>query len=192
MSEFPILDEHAAPPAARDALQREREANGDIPNLYGILAANPAALEAYLSLSRIFESAGFTPLERQVVLIAASVENACHFCVAAQTAAASEEGLDMSVIEAVRESRPVADARLEALRQFTRLVVIQRGFVSDTDVERFIRAGWDRPAVLGVILGVSLKVISNYTNHVAETPLNKAYKPFAWTPRARRSGDCQA
>ncbi|MDK9760313.1 carboxymuconolactone decarboxylase family protein, partial [Vibrio sp. D173a] len=33
--------------------------------------------------------------------------------------------------------------------------------------------------VLEVILGLSQKVISNYVNHLAETPVDKAFEPFA-------------
>jgi len=31
-----------------------------------------------------------------------------------------------------------------------------------------------------VILGLSQKVMSNYTNHLAETPVDEAFKGFAW------------
>lgn len=65
-------------------------------------------------------------------------------------------------------------------------MVIDRGFVSDTDVDTFLAAGYDRAAVLAVVLGVALKVISNYTNHVAETPVNEAFQKHAWTPTAQR------
>lgn len=191
MSKLNIHDEASAPAAARPALESVKAACDMIPSMLGVLAENPAALEAYLSLSRIFDTAGFTPLERQVVLLTVSIENTCHFCVAAHSAASAAAGLDMTVIEAVRNNQPLPDPRLEGLRLFTRRIVRQRGFVSDADVTVFLKAGWDKSAILGVILGVALKTISNYTNHVAETPLNPAYKPFAWAPctRACAGGD---
>lgn len=185
MSKLNIHDEASAPASARSALESVKAAYGMIPSMLGVLAENPAALEAYLSLSRIFDTAGFTPLERQVVLLTVSIENTCHFCVAAHSAASAAAGLDMTVIEAVRNNQPLPDPRLEGLRLFTRRIVRQRGFVSDADVTVFLKAGWDKSAILGVILGVALKTISNYTNHVAETPLNPAYKPFAWAPCTR-------
>jgi AhpD family alkylhydroperoxidase len=187
MSNLKIHDETTAPLAARPLLEQVTRASGFIPNMLGVLAENPAALEGYLSLSRIFDGAGFSPLERQVVELTVSIENACHFCVAAHSA----ESLDASVIEAIRNHQRIADPRLEALRVFTRCMVQQRGFVSDTDVSVFLNAGWDKPAILGVILGVALKTMSNYANHVAETPLNKDYKPHAWAPCTRACvGDC--
>ncbi|MEH6488076.1 carboxymuconolactone decarboxylase family protein [Hyphomonas oceanitis] len=185
MSDLKIHDETTAPSAARDALAGVNKTYGMIPNMLGVLAENPAALEGYLSLSKSFEHSGLDPLARQVVLLTVSIENACHFCVAAHSAAASKAGLDPAVIDAVRSNQAIADARLDALRVFTRRMVRQRGFVSDTEVSVFLNAGWDKADILAVILGVSLKTISNYTNHVAETPLNKAYKPFAWAPCTR-------
>ncbi|MFT5774955.1 carboxymuconolactone decarboxylase family protein [Hyphomonas sp.] len=191
MSDLKIHDETTAPPAARPLLEHVKRANGIMPNMLGVLAENPAALEGYLSLSRIFDDAGFSPLERQVVQTTVSVENACHFCVAAHSASAAAEGLDASVIEAIRTNQRIADTRLEALRVFTRRMAQQRGFVSDTDVSVFLNAGWEKAAILGVILGVALKTMSNYANHVAETPLNKDYKPYAWAPCTRAcAGDC--
>ena len=185
MSDLKIHDETTAPPAARPLLAQVKRANGFIPNMLGVLAENPAALEGYISLSHIFDGAGFSPLERQVVQLTVSIENACHFCVAAHSAAAAAESLDVSVIEAVRNNQRIADPRLEALRVFTRRMAQQRGFVSDTDVSVFLNAGWEKAAILGVVLGIALKTMSNYANHVAETPLNTAYKPFAWAPCTR-------
>lgn len=188
MSDLKIHDETTAPLASRPLLEQVKHANGIIPNMLGVLAENPAALEGYLSLSRMFDGTGFSPLERQVVQLTVSIENACHFCVAAHSTAAAAEGLDASVIEAVRNNQRIADPRLEALRVFTRRMVQQRGFVSDTDVSVFLSAGWEKAAILGVVLGIALKTMSNYANHVAETPLNTAYKPFAWAPCTRACG----
>lgn len=185
MTSFTVHDETTAPEAARPLLEQIKKSSGIIPSLFGVMAENPAALEAYTNFSKIFGKAGFSPLEQQVVLITASVENECHFCVAAHSTLSAGSGLDMDVIHAVRDDRPIDDDKLEALRLFTKKVVVQRGFVSEADTDAFLEAGYTRGAVLGVILGVSLKVISNYTNHVAETPVDAPFQKYAWTPPGR-------
>ena len=35
--------------------------------------------------------------------------------------------------------------------------------------------------VLDIILGLSQKIISNYTNHIANTPVDAPFEKFAWT-----------
>ena len=105
---------------------------------------------------------------------------------AAHTAVAKGQTLDDAVIAAVRERRPIADARLAALRMFTTRIVALRGFVSDADVAAFKAAGWSDAAMLGVILNVAMKSITNYVNHIAETPLNAPFEAFAWTPARKQ------
>ena len=186
MTTLAIHDETTAPEAARATLAGVRKSFGFIPNVLGELAGGPAVLDAYLALSGFAGKAGFTPLETQVVQITTSVENDCHFCVAAHSAVAKGQKLDDAVIAAVRERRPIADGRLEALRVVTQKIVRQRGFVSDADVTAFKAAGWTDAALLGVILNVAMKSITNYVNHIGETPLNPQFEAFAWNPARRQ------
>ncbi|MEO0607656.1 MAG: carboxymuconolactone decarboxylase family protein [Pseudomonadota bacterium] len=186
MADFTLHNSGTAPDGARDFITGVEKKMGFVPSLFAVLAENPAVLQAYTQLSDQFGKTGLSALEQQVVTITASVENECHFCVAAHTTISESAGLDLDVIGAVREDRAIDDPKLEALRVFTKKTVIDRGFVSDTDVDAFLAAGYDRAAVLAVILGVALKVISNYTNHVAETPVNEAFQKHAWTPKSKR------
>ena len=56
----------------------------------------------------------------------------------------------------------------------------QRGWVTDDNVKAFLDAGFTHQQILEVILGLAQKVISNYTNHVAETPVDAIFEKFAW------------
>lgn len=42
-------------------------------------------------------------------------------------------------------------------------------------------AGYGQQQVLEVILGLSQKLINNYVNHVAHTPVDKVFEKFAWS-----------
>ncbi len=70
--------------------------------------------------------------------------------------------------------------KLEALRTFTLQMLRERGNVTEAQVKTFFDAGYTHRAVLDVVLGLSQKVMSNYVNHVAETPLDEPVKPLAW------------
>src|SRR5579862_949579 len=86
-----------------------------------------------------------------------------------------------AVIAALGAGSAVPDARLEALHRFTTIVVRERGFVSEAEVEAFLAAGFTRRNVLEVILGVATKVMSNYTNHIVHTPYDAFMQGNEWT-----------
>lgn len=185
MTEFRVHTAETAPEASRPVLAQAEKAFGLVPNLIGVFAESPAVAKGYMALAGALQTSSLSALEREVVLISASVENECHYCVAAHTTVTQLQGLDQDVIAAVRAGGPVRDARLEALRRFTTQVVRQRGFVADVDVADFLKAGFTRAQVLELVLGVGLKTISNYVNHLAETPLDAPFQANAFTPLAR-------
>ena len=85
-------------------------------------------------------------------------ENECAYCMAAHTGMAKQENVPEEVIDATRNGTPYADARLEALRKFTRAVVGNRGWVSDEAVEAFLAAGFERRHVLEILVGVGRRM----------------------------------
>ena len=182
MSEFKVHTVDTAPEASVPLLQKAEEAMGFIPNLIGVMAESPATIEGYLSLMSIFDKSSFTPTERQVAILAISRLNECDYCMAAHSVVASMQRVPADVIQAIRDDQPIADAKLEALRRFAATVVEKRGWLADEDVTAFTSAGYSRAQVLEVILATSLKTLSNYVNHVAETPLDDVFSSRTWVP----------
>lgn len=83
-------------------------------------------------------------------------------------------------LHAVMAEAPLPNEKLEALRTFTLAVMNKNGNVSREDLEAFYDAGYKHRQVLEVILVLSQKTMSNYINHIAETPVDEAFKKFAW------------
>ncbi|MCH7522456.1 MAG: carboxymuconolactone decarboxylase family protein, partial [Chloroflexi bacterium] len=77
----------------------------------------------------------------------------------------------------------IDDGRLSALRDFTHAVVEKRGRVAEDEVKAFLDAGFTKAQVLEVILAAAFKLISNYTNHVADIPLDEAFQAYRWDGR---------
>ncbi len=172
----------SAPLKARPMLEGAIAKLGFLPNLYAHQAEAPAALEAYFSLSAQFDKTSLTPAERQVVLLAASVENACEFCVAAHSMIARDMvKMPAETVDALRASAALPQPRLDALANFTRALVRDRGWVPDETSNHFFAAGFDRQQAIEVVLGVAMKTLSNYTNHVAGTRTNTELSAHAWT-----------
>ncbi|RUL87950.1 carboxymuconolactone decarboxylase family protein [Tautonia sociabilis] len=180
-----ILQEENAPVEARREMQRIRERYGFVPNLIGLMAHAPALLKAYEGLQRLFDETSLSPVERQVVVLTTSAVNGCEYCVAAHSLGAKMEQVPPDVVDAIRAGRPIADGRLDALRTLTADIVGSGGWPSEATIEQFLANGYAPHQVLEVVLGVGMKTLSNYTNHIAHTPLDPQFSPAAWTSTAR-------
>jgi alkylhydroperoxidase family enzyme len=170
--DFPLHNWTTAPAGSRATLERVGKELGYVPALLAQMAESPAVLEAYGTLSAIFRRSALAPVEQQIVLLTVSVENASHYCTPAHALRAREASLDEAGVAAIRQGRPLADPRQEALRTLTIRIVRKHGVVSDSELEEFVTAGFTRANILEVILAVGLKTLSNYVAFVARTPLD--------------------
>ena len=182
MTQFTQHTLDTAPATAKPVLEGAQKGLGFIPNLYATMAEAPALLNAYSQLGELLNQSSFSATEQQVVLMTNNRLNGCDYCMAAHTTISQASGVPTDVIDALRNGTAIADAKLEALRQFAITVNETRGWPTQADLDAFFAAGYAQQQVLEVILGTAFKVLSNYTNHVASTPLDAAFQPNAWTP----------
>ena len=181
---YTVHTTETAPEAARETLAGAKKAYGFLPNLLAVMAEAPALVKAYVTLSRIFEETSLSPSERQTVLLTVSYENDCDYCVAAHSVIAGMQKVPEETVQGIRDGRPLADRKLEAIRRFTAAVVNTRGWPTDADTKAFLSAGYTQSQILEVVLGVGIKTLSNYTNHIAGTPLDMAFAKAAWSKAA--------
>ncbi|MFT7405173.1 carboxymuconolactone decarboxylase family protein [Zhongshania sp.] len=181
MTTFTLHTPDTAPEASKPLLAQSKKSFGMIPGLHAVMAEAPGLLEAYQRVHELFVNSSFNKDELTVVWQTINVEHACHYCVPAHTAIAKSMGVSEDVSLALRNETPLADPRLEALRVFTLSLVRNRGNVDSDTVETFINAGFTQRHILEVVLGVSQKIMSNYTNHLAKTPVDAPFKEFTWT-----------
>ncbi len=180
MTSFTVYNTKNAPKASRPVIEGAQKQYGMVPNLIGLLAESPIAVETYQTLAGLFTRTSFTPTERNVVWLTIIYENECDYCMAAHTGIAKSEKVDDGIINALRAGEPLEDPRLQSLREFTSSVVVNRGWVGDDELEAFLAAGFTKQNVFEVLVGVAHKVLSNYANHIAETPVDPPFEKFAW------------
>jgi alkylhydroperoxidase family enzyme len=180
MTTLKIHNLETAPEGSKELLAQSLKANGMIPGLHGVLAGAPGILEAYQTIHKLFMDTSFNKDELTVVWQTINVEHECHYCVPAHTAIANMMKVDQSITEALRNETPLDNPKLEALRTLTLTIVRNRGHVSQEDLTAFYAVGYGEQQVLEIILGLSQKVISNYTHHIANTPIDAPFQKFAW------------
>jgi uncharacterized peroxidase-related enzyme len=176
--DFTIYNADNAPEEAKPFLKGAKEKFGFVPNLLGEFAEAPAVLEGYLKLDEIVGKTSFSPKEQQLAILAVSVENECHYCSAIHsTILKNQLNTDEAIVNAVRNGDPLPDAKLNALVNYTRKAVEERGHTAESDIQNFLDAGYTKQNLLEINLIIALKTISNYTNHLAGTPLDEAFQP---------------
>ncbi|AQS94617.1 carboxymuconolactone decarboxylase family protein [Polaribacter sp. BM10] len=183
MTTLKIHNIESAPADAKPLLENSQKAYGMIPGLHGVLAGSPQILQAYQTLHELFTQSSFNEEELTVVWQAINVEHSCHYCVPAHTGIANMMKVDENITEALRNETPLESSKLEALRTMTLAIVKNRGNVTQADLDAFYAAGYQEKHVLDIILGLSQKTISNYTNHIANTPVDAAFEKFAWSKK---------
>jgi len=180
MTDFTLHDKQSAPAESTALLDVSINAFGMVPNLHAVMAEAPGLLEGYQRLHQLFLDSSFDDEETTVVWQTINVEHECHYCVPAHTGIAKSMKVDDAITDALRDETPLPTAKLEALRDFTLSVVRDRGNVNDDTVQTFLDAGFTKRQVLEVVLATAQKVMSNYTNHLANTPIDKPFQKFEW------------
>ncbi|WP_394823060.1 carboxymuconolactone decarboxylase family protein [Pendulispora albinea] len=173
-----------APREARAHLERAAEQFGFVPAPLARMASSPSVLEAFAKALPIFEASSLSPLEREVVILAISVFNRCHYCVPMHTAILRRMQAPDALIRALREGERIADPKLAALAAFTRRVLAARGDAGEPALRTFFDAGYTERNALDVVLGVSVFTLTTYSIRLTGAPLDPAFEPFRWDPPA--------
>ena len=182
MKPFKIYTAETATPPADKLLLAVEDMVGFVPNVFAILAESEPSLRAFVHLNTQLAESSFSLIEREIIQTATSAENLCTYCVAGHTAFSHMQGIDSRIINAVRNNEPIDDPKLESLNQFTREMMKRRGMIHQQQLDDFFSAGYTPAQALEVILGICVKVFSNFSNNMIGIPLDDPFVPFAWEP----------
>ncbi len=180
MTTFPVHSSESAPEGSKPILAAAQKKFGFVPNLIRVMAEAPAAGEAYMAVMDIFERSSLSDAEQQTILLSVSFVNECEYCMAAHSMVAGVKNVPAEIIEALRSGTTLPDPKLDALAVLTRSIVETRGWPTEAAKGAFFAAGYGAREYLEVIVGVTVKTLSNYVNHAADTPLDTAFKAHKW------------
>lgn len=186
-SSLPARTVNDPDPAVSAPLKAVREGMGMVPNMYAGMVNLPALLDTYShGYGKFRAEAGFTPVEQEVVFLVISRFHECHYCVAAHSAVADMAKVPAEITNAIRDDRPIPNGKLEELRKFTWIMVDSRGNPTPDQAQTFLAAGYSEMHILAIILAISVKVISNYSNHIFHTEVDAGFSARSWTPVSKR------
>lgn len=177
---LPAHDENHKDPAVAEPLKATKKVFGMVPNMYARMANHPGLFTTYRTGYDAFRAGGLSPVEQEVVFLAISRFHGCGYCVAAHSAVADMVRIPGEVTEALRAGGPLPDPKLDALASFTRAMVERRGLPTAAELDAFLAAGYSETDVLAIVLAIATKTISNFTNHLFDTPIDGAFAHRRW------------
>jgi uncharacterized peroxidase-related enzyme len=156
---------------------------GRVPNMYRVMANSPGLLATYLDGYQRFRSgSGLTPAEQEIVFLTISRFNECDYCMAAHSFIAEVMSkAPADVVAAIRDDRAVDDDRMAALIGMTRTLLETRGHPAEADAHAFREAGFTDEQVLELVLAISVKTISNWSNHLFGTEVDDVFAGHTWS-----------
>lgn len=166
----PVSDEQSTG-RVRELFAAVQTKLGMTPNMIRTMAQSPAVLEAYLNFNGALAGGALDPrLREQIALISAEV-NGCRYCASAHTALGKMVGLGEDAILAARRGHS-RDARAEAALKFARNVIVNRGEVSDAEVQAVKDADFSEGEIGEIVANAALNIFTNYFNVVAQTDID--------------------
>jgi uncharacterized peroxidase-related enzyme len=162
----------AAPQTARPMLEGVKAQLGVAPNLFRLVAVNPAALEGYLGLFGALGKGLLPRHTRESLAIAVAEANNCAYCLSAHDYLGRNVAkLDDAEIDANRRGAS-KDPKTAAALRFALRVLERRGHVDDADIGAVRAAGYSDAEIVEIVLHVGMNVWTNYMNSVAKTDID--------------------
>lgn len=90
-----LIDYGSAAPAAREVMDEIKTARGvpDVNNAWKAMARHPAVMRAFWDRAQqVMAPGALDPLTKELVYLAVSIANGCHYCTASHTALAQKKG----------------------------------------------------------------------------------------------------
>ncbi len=136
-----------------------QEKLGFVPNVLRAYAFDNTKLQAFIDMvdDLMLSDSGLSKLEREMIAVAVSAVNHCHYCLTAHGAAVRQRGKDPELGELIAQNYRAArlDARQKAMLDFAVKLTEQPDKIEEGDREALRRAGfsdrdiWDIAAVTG-------------------------------------------
>jgi uncharacterized peroxidase-related enzyme len=171
MNRLHPIDPAIAEGKTKTLLDAVKAGLGGTPNMFRLLAASPAALEAYLSYNRALSHGALPAKIREQIALVAAETNGCDYCASAHTALAKHAGLSQDDITKALEGR-ATDPKADAAVRFAKLLLEKRGRISDSDFDGVKQAGLSEAEIAEIVAHVAINVLTNYFNIAVETEID--------------------
>jgi len=176
MSEFTFYTTDNSDGEAKQILEKINTQYGFVPNLFAYMAEAPYTIEAYTMLNELVTKTDLSPAQQQIGLLAVSAYHDCDFCRVAHQAFGKMSKAIPQTLSAIVSGQEIEDASDRALVKMITQLLDNRGWVEQEQLDQFYQAGFTKQNVYDLILIVTIKTLSNYSNHLTKPEANEQLK----------------
>jgi len=171
MSRIPAVDPTQAQGPQKELLDAVQQKMGKAPNITRVMANAPAVLNSYLQLSGALGAGTLDAKVREQIALTVGEINQCNYCLSAHTAIGGMVGLSAHEIENARSAK-AADPKANTILDLARTLTVNRGRLTDDELQKARNAGITDGELLEVTANVALNILTNYVNHLADTEID--------------------
>ena len=147
ISRFAVPDLETLPDDMRDAIAKVAEKSGFVPNVFLALAHRPEEFRAFFAYHEALmeKDTGLTKAEREMIVVAVSGINNCHYCVVAHGAILRIRAKNPLIADQVAVNWRKADLtdRQRAMLAYAEKVTVAAYQIGDADHQALRDAGFD-------------------------------------------------
>ena len=180
VSRYPVPRLEELPDDIRARIEAVAEKSGFIPNVFLALAHRPDEFRAFFAYhdALMEKPSGLTKGEKELIVVATSAANDCHYCVVAHGAIARIRMKDPLIADQVATNWRRADLsdRQRAMLSFALKVALHSAEIVDSDHEELRAVGWTDDDIWDIAAIASFFALSNrMANFAAVRPNDEFY-----------------
>ena len=184
----------AGPPARLDAdnaayFAKCREKLGFVPNVLEAYAFDNAKLRAFILMADdlMLGDSSLSKLEREMIAVAVSSVNHCHYCLTSHGAAVRQRGDDPELGELMMQNYRAADLppRRKAMLDFAVKLTEQPDKIEETDRQNLRKCGFTNREIWDI---AAVAAFYNMTNRMAAAADMRPNREYHYMVRQRTDG----
>jgi uncharacterized peroxidase-related enzyme len=186
-SRFPVPPVDTLPDDIRTRLLAVQEKSGFIPNVFLTLACRPDEFRAFFAYhdALMERDSGLTKAEREMIVVATSSANQCHYCVIAHGAILRIRAKNPQIADQIAVNYRKADItpRQRAMLDFAMKVSQQAHLVSEQDFTQLAAHGFSQDDIWDIAAISAFFALSNRIANVAAMRPNDEFYLMGRLPK---------
>jgi uncharacterized peroxidase-related enzyme len=187
ISRFPVPSLAEMPADIRDRILAVQEKSGFVPNVFLVLAHRPDEFRAFFAYhdALMEKDGGLTKAEREMIVVATSAANQCHYCVVAHGAILRIRAKNPLVADQVAINYRKADItdRQKAMLDFAMKVSLAAHTVTDADLAAVKQHGFADEDVWDITAIAAFFALSNRMANVTNMRPNDEFYLLGRLPK---------